>query len=341
MTAERPAALVFAGGLGLGAYHLGALEALIGGGVEPVAVAGSSIGAVTAAIVAGNPPGQALAQLDRFWAEAAGGASDLWQPPGRHLRAWTAAAGARLAGAPGLFRPRPWLEAAFGPDPALYDHRELAGTLTRLADFERLNAGGVRCCIGTTDLETGQAVLFDTAAGDRIAPEHVVASGALPPNFPAVIVEGRVLGDGGLSCNLPFEPLLATGGGHPPPPPLVILLDLFAPDATPPRSLEAAAARAVEVQFAAQTAVRLAGVARERALAARLGGADPVDVLWLSYRASSHEAGPERQFDFSAETLRERRAAGAADAAEALARLDALPAPDGLRITRIRRSPPA
>ncbi|USI74420.1 patatin-like phospholipase family protein [Sphingomonas morindae] len=332
-----PAALVLGGGVALGAYHLGAIERL-DAALDIQAVAGASIGAITAALFAGNAPDARLDRLRRFWTRVE--EAPPWPDPlglaahgpWRHWRNWASAATARLGGVPGLFRPRAEPGAWLGERASLYDQSPLADTLAGLIDADRLRAGAMRCCIATTDIETAELVLFDSAAGDAIAIPHILASCALLPSFAPVRIGDRLLGDGGLSANCPFEPFLAPDRRDPAPP-LVVLLDLFAPDATPPTSIEAAAARSTEVQFAAQSRLRLDAIGAARAAA---GGA-ATRVLALSYRAPGEEAGPERQFDFSARSRHDRAAAGRRDAEAALAHLATLPplAGHGLELHRI------
>lgn len=347
--APRPATLILAGGLALGAYQAGALGVLLGSGLISLeAVAGSSMGAIHAAILAGNPPETRRERLAAFWEERATEIAPrplAWLDPLgmgeggqslRHARNWLNAATVRLAGVRGLFGPQPGAAGKPSEVSSLYETNELAGTLARYVDFDRLNTGPLRCCIATTDVETAETFVFDTAAGDRIGPEHVMASGALLPSFSPVRIGGRLLADGGLSANAPLEPFLATDARMPVPP-LAILLDLFAPDAPPPIGLEAAAARATDMQFAAQTQLRLQALVRERAAAEAPG----IDLLHLSYRPLPGDAGPEKQFDFSRATIADRMAEGARDAEGALARLDGLGAGEGaLRIHRIRAAAP-
>lgn len=338
---RRSAAVAFGGGLALGAYHLGVVEALTES-IDIQAVAGSSIGAVTAAILASDPDHGGTERLRSFWEQAG---AHRWEthplfglpPPGmvRHVTSWLNALGTRLGGAPALFRPGlepgAWLTAGasfYEPDP-------LRRTLTPLIDFDLLNNGGMRCCLAATDVETAELVLFDTAAGDALTMDHILASGALLPDLPPVRIGDRLLADGGLAANVPFEPLLR--GEHVSD--LLIIADLFAPDGDPPRSIEAAAARASELQFAAQTRLRLEAFSRERSLQTQLApNMAGIDVLWLSYRAPRHEAGPERPFDFSSSTLADRRAAGARDTRAALEQLAVLPplSAGEFRITQVR-----
>ena len=342
-------ALLLGGGVGLGAYQLGAYAALeASGGIDLQAIAGSSIGAVNGAILAGNSPEQRLARLRAFWKRVEREAApEEWTDPLalartgplRHLRNWSNILATRTTGTPGLFQPRlPGMGRTRVP--SLYDAAPLLESLAEFVDFDRLNTGSIRFAIATTDVETGETILFDTALGDRITPDHIAAASALLPAFEPVQVDGRWLGDGGFSANVPLEPLLCSERPCPAPP-LCLVLDLFAPDGPLPDGLEAATERSTDLKYATQTTVRLAGLRRERALEARLGNAEATTLLHLSYRGPAHEAGQEKTYDFSPSTLRDRQQAGAADADAALALLAELPqAPEpGLHIHRVRRTP--
>jgi NTE family protein len=344
-----PTGLVLAGGLGLGAYQAGAFAVLEESGrLDLQAVVGSSMGAINGAVIAGSEPKRRVEQLLAFWRSLETDFAPLaWLDPFgaqsfspvRHARNWLNVLGAHALGVRGVFEPRLPAAAAFGR-PSLYDTRPLLGRFTRYIDFDRLNAGPLRYALATTDVQTGETVVCDTAAGDRIGPEHLLASGGLLPSFQPVEIEGRLLADGGLSANAPLEPLLASGLTRPSPP-LCIVLDLFAPDGSRPRTLEQSGARANDLKFATQTVVRLEGLRRERALEAELTPTRAgTDLFYLSYRAGHEEAGQEKTYDFSPATLARRMCEGAADAQAALRRLETIPrlgAP-GLRIHRIRRS---
>ncbi|MFN4100645.1 MAG: patatin-like phospholipase family protein, partial [Pararhodobacter sp.] len=185
--------LVLGGGNALGAYHLGAVRALAAKGVEPDWIVGASIGAVTGAILLGNPPETRLAQLETFWRQAAQ-PQPWWAAfalPDT-LRADInngAAAAALLFGRPGFFSQRlPGLSSALPwmpPDPAIASHDPMAATLSQLIDFDRLNAAAQRFSFLALDVESGDEVWFDNRK-DRIEPAHLLAATALLPMFPPV-----------------------------------------------------------------------------------------------------------------------------------------------------------
>jgi len=317
----KPVSLVLSGGLGLGAYQAGAFQAMEEGGIEPHRIAGSSVGAVNGALIAGSDPKDRINALRAFWS-----AGDLWfraaSFPGHlgHAQNWFSVVHTRLFGSSGHFRPR--LPSAWGPFRSLYDLAPMKERLERLIDFGRLNSGEVGFGVAATDIETGELVVFDPTKGDQISIDHLLASCGFLPEFAPVEIGGRLLGDGGLSANAPIE-VLGNGAANG----LVFVIDLFARDGERPRSLEDALARKNDILFGNQTLQRL----HLLSAAGRFG-----PVLYLSYRPSDEEAGPEKTFDLSRATLSGRWAAGAADmdaALERIGRHDELPP-----LTVIRRA---
>lgn len=348
----------------LGAYQAGAYQALHEDGhLWPTWLVDASTGAVTAALIAGNPPERRLERLRRFWDGVATipvPFGPFWPEPAAHgpWRATYNRAGVLqtlLFGRPGMFRPGmfwPRLPAVAGADdaPGLYDLAPLRTQLTELVDFGRPNGGDPRVSVVMTDVATGERVVLDTGRGERIEPDHVVASGALMPPFAPAEMEGRLLGDGGFVANTPLDLVLdepASAGT------VCFAVDLFARESSRSRSLPAAAARAADLLYGSQTHQLLRARRREHRLRAALGRlaarlppealaglrADPdvaaalardgtggTTVLRLAYRALADEAGPGKAFDFSRATLAERWRAGAADTRAALRRFEAMPA---------------
>ena len=209
--------LVLAGGVALGMYEAGAYAALHEHPeLHPEWLAGSSIGAVTAALIAGNPPGRRVGRLREFW-EATDPfplmSSMLGQfstGPFRQAQNGASVLQTILFGRPSLFRPRLALGFQLGARdvPALFDVGPMAERLAKMVDFDLLNNGPVRLAISCTDVITGERVVFDTGHGDRIGPLHVLASCALLPLFAPVEVEGRLLADGCLGANTPLDLVL-------------------------------------------------------------------------------------------------------------------------------------
>ncbi len=219
-----------------------------------------------------------------------------------------------------------------GDVPSMYDSEPAIATLERYVDFELLNAGDVRCVVNATDIVTGEAVVFDTAAGDPIGVREVLASSAMLPAFAPLEIGGRLLGDGGFSANMPFQRLLsASGEGEPPK--LAIGIDLFSDAVAPPRTLVGAVARSTDLQFVAQTRVALEALSRERALDRATG----TDLVMMAYQPADDEAEPEKAFDFSHSRLKARMAAGREAARRVLDTVAALPRSraTGLRIHRV------
>jgi predicted acylesterase/phospholipase RssA len=192
-------ALLLQGGGALGAYQAGVYEALAERDIEPGWIAGISIGAINSAIIAGNAPEKRVGQLRRFW-EGVSGRSTAWAPwlatlglshlaVDPHLRGainQMAAAQVLMQGAPGFFTPR-MIPPFFQPDgmaesTSWYDTSHLRSTLESLVDFDRINARQTRFSVGAVNVRTGNFKYFDNAQCD-IRPEHIVASGALPPVF--------------------------------------------------------------------------------------------------------------------------------------------------------------
>ena len=327
---------MLAGGIALGAYEAGAYAALQDdGGPLPDWVLGSSIGAVTAAIIAGNAPEHRIDRLRQFWQTAATDptpAASFWfgvPDAGVWRQAYNQASVLEtlFLGRPGVFRPRlsPGPRAGAGDVSALYDLAPLRAQVTELIDFDRVNRGDVRLSICTTDVVTGERVVFDTGQGARVGPEHVVASCALLPLFAPVEIGGRLLGDGGLASNAPLDLVLddpADGA-------LCFVIDLFAPEGSRPHTLGASLSRAGDLAFGNQSRRLREGLEREqrlRTVIARLGGTlppelrkrpdvaallaegrlRPTEMHTLSYRAGFDEAGPAKVFDFSRATLADR-----------------------------------
>jgi NTE family protein len=204
--------LVLQGGGALGAYQVGVYQAMHEAGIEPEWVIGTSIGAINGAIIAGNKPEQRLQQLTRFW--------DLMQNnPANHFGlAWPPLGktfsnlGTVIQGIDGFFKPNP--DAMWGTNiplgvehAAYYTTEPLHSTLTSLVDFDYINAKHLRLTLGAVNVGTGEMTYFDNRNCD-ICANHVMASGALPPAFPAVRVDGEPYWDGGIYSNTPIEVVL-------------------------------------------------------------------------------------------------------------------------------------
>jgi NTE family protein len=313
-------ALVLGGGNALGAYHAGLYQALEEAGVEPDWIVGTSIGAVTGAIVAGNAPGDRLPRLRRLWRPEAEGAG--WATPSAFLPETLRRTGAVLEtvlfGRTGMFAPlgsRAWWTHDPDRAPALYDTQALQRSLVELVDFDRLNRATPRLTIAAVDLESGEELWFDTK-DHVLKPEHIRASAALTTTFPAITVEGRLLGDGGLSTNLPVDPVMAW---RDPTPLLCITSDLLPLASQRPHTLGEVISRTQDLMFAAQSRRTFE---RWQAVfdADRDRAETSITLLNLVYSRQEREVAG-KAMDFSPRSVRERWDAGYRDGARVLDQL--------------------
>src|SRR6476619_5987361 len=257
-------ALLLQGGGALGAYQGGVYEALAEADIHPNWIAGISIGAINAAIIAGNPPNSRIDRLREFWTQVTSSAPWDWSAnpfvdlaqsdDARNLLNQMSAGLAAAFGATGFFSTRarmPWLQPG-GTTAAtsFYDTRNLRQTLERLVDFDRLNAGMTRFSAGAVNVRTGNFVYFDTTT-HTITPEHVMASGALPPGFPAVEIDGEHYWDGGLVSNTPLQWVIESNPRRQDT--LAFQVDLWSSQGTLPRTLAEVATRHKEIQFSSRT----------------------------------------------------------------------------------------
>jgi NTE family protein len=320
--------LLLAGGNALGCYLAGGYQALHEAGEEPDWIAGTSIGAVTAALIAGNPPEQRAARLRQFWTEAR--APD-WLP-WRQGAQWLAAVQTRLLGRPALFHLR--LPKLLDQPPGLvglYDRTPMRRSLERLIDFNRLNAGDMRVSVLAVDLQCGAEVVFDTTT-TRLTVEHLMASSALIPDFPPVRISDRWLVDGGMTANVPVDYDL---GQEQDEDMLCFLLDLFPIEAAVPHDLAGMTQRQSDLIFACQTEKALhAFAALDRT---RPAPRPRIDVVRTSYAADAVET-IMKSWDFSDTALSRRWEVGRRDMQAALRRFHALPSGGtGLTIHPITR----
>jgi NTE family protein len=247
--------LVLQGGGALGAYQSGAYEGFAEAGRAPTWVVGVSIGAITTALIAGNPPEKRVERLRAFWDRVSSYAPYTW-PPGldamrpafNKLSAGTVA----MFGSPGFFAPRmppPMFALEGTPAATSYcDTSPLKSTLEELVDFDRINSREVRVSLGAVNVRTGESVYFDNQK-IPIRPEHVMASGALPPGFPAVEIDGEHYWDGGIVSNSPLnyvwdERPLTTA--------LIVMVDLFNAKGELPRNLDEVGERQKDITYASK-----------------------------------------------------------------------------------------
>ncbi len=269
--------LVLQGGGALGAYHIGVYQALHEHGFEPDWLCGISIGAINAAVLAGNPPEQRLAQLEALW-QAISWPELLPHSANTAVQGfWNTLSNAQALafGQPGFFTPRP-INPFFSPSgtPAtesFYDTAPLRQTLLEYADFARIGRDGTRLSVGVTDVEIGELAFFDsTTTPGGLAPEHVIASGSLPPGFAATEIGGRFYWDGACVSNTPLEAVLNdTPPGHT----VAFVIDLWSAAGAAPTTMNEVLWRAKQIQYASRTAhhVELGGDQGEFAPRARDG----------------------------------------------------------------------
>jgi NTE family protein len=334
---DKKVGLVLQGGGALGSYQAGVYEALTCSQYQPGWVAGISIGAINAAIIAGNAPGRRVERLRDFW-DAITAPTSLWPAaPDGPLADWQQRASALtsvLFGQPGFFAPRApqdW----FSPDRLVsyYDTAALRGTLERVVDFDRINdSREIRLSVGAVNVRTGVFAYFDS---DKIAirPEHVMASGALPPGFPPVEIDGELYWDGGLFSNTPLQYMVDC---IPRRSRLIFQVDVFQAHGCVPTDLDEVNEREKDIRYSSRTRV-VTDTLRERhnvrhtinelykllppeiantPQAKRLyehGCVTEMDVALLIYRPMALQ-GASKDFEFSRATMEARWQAGLSDA---------------------------
>ena len=352
-------ALLLQGGGALGAYQAGVYEALIEHNIEPTWIAGISIGAINSAIIAGNPREHRVEKLRAFWELVSdagdGGFSHYWSSMlnGDALRTFAnqwAAGAVASNGVRGFFTPRfppPYLSSPGNAEAtSWYDTSALKTTLEGLVDFDRINAKETRFSVGAVNVETGNFAYFDNET-DVIRAEHIMASGALPPAFPAVEIDGEYYWDGGLVSNTPLDWVLSSRSDLDT---LVLQVDLWSARGSLPADLASVAVRMKEVQFSSRTRAATDDFKRVQKLRAAFNellaqmpedlkmteqakllteASDPsvFNIVQLVYRSATYE-GQSKDYEFSRRTMEEHWRAGHRDAAQTLAHPEVLTLPD-------------
>ena len=346
-------ALVLQGGGALGAYQAGVFEELCAIDVEPTWVAGVSIGAINAALIVGNAPGDRLEKLHAFWDLVSSGPARQAPPlDGQRtvFNQWSAAWSATF-GVPGFYRPRvpPAALQPSGTPGALsvYDNEALRSTLERLVDFDRINARidgrpAIRLSVGAVDVETGNSTWFDNV-DTRLGPEHVMASGALPPAFAPVTIGDASYWDGGIVSNTPLQYVLDERGDDRL---LVVQVDLFPSRGPRPLDLAGVLQRHKDILYSSRsrfTTEKIAEMQRLRGALARLIKRLPaslrddpdlraldatlhtqrVDIVHLIYRQRSYER-ESKDYEFSRPSMQEHWRCGIDDMRRTHQHLDGL-----------------
>jgi len=333
--------LVFQGGGALGAYQAGVYQALSEEGIEPDWVIGTSIGAINAALIAGNPPEKRIARMREFWRRVR---HNSWTDVAASFPGMSAFANAVTvtAGIQNFFRPNPWAflsdRTPLGAELAgYYSTAPLAKTLADLVDLDLMNAGAPRLTVGAANVSTGQMNYFDS----RETPlniRHVMASGALPPAFPAVRIDGELYWDGGILSNTPVE---AVFDDNPRRSGLVFAVHMWSPNGREPDTINRVISRQKDLQYASRAAShiqRQKQIHKLRHIISELVAALPDDVRGsarvkeLAGYGCLHRmhvvrllaeplAGEDhaKDIDFSPDGIRQRWDAGYADTARVLA----------------------
>ena len=354
-------ALLLQGGGALGAYQAGVYEALAEADLHPDWVAGISIGGINSAIIAGNPREKRVAKLREFWELVSqppfgldGNLASLL-PKGDAARAFAqqmSASSSSIFGVPGFYAPR-FPSPMFQPPGTLeatsfYDTTMLKGTLERVVDFDLINSEGhdVRLSLGSVNARSGQLVYFDTTT-DVIRAEHVMASGGLPPGFPAVEIDGAHYWDGGVVSNTP----LAWIGRQHPRRMLAFQVDLWAAPGAFPRNLQEVMIRVKEILNSSRTTYLTDSYKELNQLYSTLArflekvpeefkrGEDAEYLMSVAvrrlhhlvnlvYRPTSPE-GSSKEVEFSRTSVEERWRAGYRDTVHALRHPEVLEPPAG------------
>lgn len=360
MAETEKIALVLQGGGALGAYQAGAFEALAEGGFCPEWFAGISIGAINSAIICGNPPEKRVKRLRAFWEEVTSGAPAAFNPGGFLGSVFTEASAnlAAVFGVPGFFRPRVPPPAPPWPYPAselsYYDTAPLRSTLAELVDFNLINEKRTRLSVGAVNIRTGNFEYFDNSR-QEIRLEHILASGALPPGFPPIEIDGELYWDGGLVSNTPLQYVLDTCDRKDVM--CVFQVDLFGAHGPTPATLLDAAQREKDIRYSSRTRLNTDLLKRAHNLRAavrklsdklpkelqddpdwlalsEIGDVAGVTIVHLIHRRAAYER-QSKDYEFSRATMNDHWKAGASDVAVTITHPDWLartPPEDGVVI---------
>ena len=251
--------LVFQGGGALGAYQAGVYQALQEAGVEPDWVIGTSIGAINAALIAGNAPAHRMDRLREFWDRMTHSRAAQFAGMAPGVGALAANAMTVTNGLEAFFRPNPWallgMQTPLGPELAgYYSTDPLEKTLGELIDPQLMNTGRPRLTVGAANVQTGQMRYFDSR-DDELSIRHVMASGALPPAFPAIRIGGELFWDGGILSNTPVE---AVFDDNPRRSGVVFSVHLWAPSGPEPDSIWSVLARQKDLQYSSRSSTHIA-----------------------------------------------------------------------------------
>jgi NTE family protein len=331
-------ALVLQGGGALGAYQAGVYQAMHEAALEPDWVSGVSIGAINSAIIAGNPPSQRLSRLRAFWERITDRKIWPFTPDGdifRKARNATSAWLTMMQGQPGFFSPRfpnPWMSFTGSQSAtSCYDNTPLRETLDELVDFSLINDRAMRFSVGAVNVLSGNFVYFDNAV-EQIEPEHVMASGALPPALPMVKIGTDHYWDGGIVSNTPLQHLLEQDDNLNT---MVFQVDLFSARGMLPRDIQDVLARHKDIMYSSRTRYNTdvfrrihnwqvslyqallrvpedALLDHERELKVQLSKLPDITILQIIYQQKAYE-GHAKDYEFSGTSMREHWQSGYED----------------------------
>jgi NTE family protein len=336
-------ALACQGGGSLGAYHIGAYQAMDEAGYQPDVVSGISIGAFTAATIAGNDPEDRVEKLKGLWdkiswPEIPGMQTTSTEMHRMHNK--LSSMQGFIMGQPNFFKPR-------NPGPkhqkkgtvealSFYDTNPMADTLREFVDFDRINSGKTRLLLGSVKVKTGELVFFDSAKM-KIGPEHVLASGSMPPGFPPQIIDGDMYWDGGCVSNTPLEGIFdALKDEHT----LCFMIDLFCPTGDEPKDMDDVDERGKDILYSSRTAHHIGHVNQRRNLSKALHHMlasvpkelqkDPIvkeikemardtnfDIVHVVYKSPNYEI-KSKDCEFSKTSIKDRSNHGYKDMKKAL-----------------------
>ncbi len=346
-------ALVLQGGGALGAYQAGVYQALHESGIEPDWVCGVSIGAINSAIIAGNPPERRLERLQTFWDRITSRKVWHYTPDGdvfRKARNFASSYLTTTLGQPGFFKPHdvnPWFSLAGAKTAtSYYDTAPLRRTLLELVDFDLINSRPIHFAVGAVNVLTGNFLYFDNKK-EVIEPEHVMASGALPPALPMVKIGTDHFWDGGIVSNTPLQHLLDQDDKKNS---LVFQVDLFSARGVLPRDIQEVMARHKDIVYSSRTRhntdiYRRANNLKndlykallkipedqlsdhERAMRDRLANLPEITILQMIYQQKAYE-GHAKDHEFSATSMREHWQSGLEDTRRTLQRREWLSMPE-------------
>ncbi len=346
-------ALVLQGGGALGAYQAGVYQALHENGMEPDWVCGVSIGAINSAIIAGNPPERRLERLQTFWDRITSRKVWHYTPDGdvfRKARNFASAYLTTTLGQPGFFKPHdvnPWFSHAGAKTAtSYYDTAPLRHTLLELVDFDLINSHPVHFAVGAVNVLTGNFLYFDNKK-EIIEPEHVMASGALPPALPMVKIGTDHFWDGGIVSNTPLQHLLDQDDKMNS---LVFQVDLFSARGVLPRDIQEVMARHKDIVYSSRTRhntdiYRRANNLKadlykallkipehqlsdhERTMRDSLANLPEITILQMIYQQKAYE-GHAKDHEFSATSMREHWQSGLEDTRRTLQRREWLAMPE-------------